>query len=248
MSPAENILFLLSAFGAFLVICVNWLLLRKRKTWAWMVTGAVIVVYIGCYLYYPTYREVTHEKRYEQLLVYLEETYPQQSFVIEPKVYEPGYQVGEFSVHRTDTTLAGVMLRVREDGNVAQTSYWTKDDYLSQDELWQTITTSYQSYSLEKQLPDVEKKGEWIDGEWHVFAVTIDERPALAFYRYEQGGYGSEPLVEAKRGEVVSAEWQNRLFVYVDEAYAKETAIVEWRGEEVVLHAAEHKGNLVVLD
>ncbi|MER2108946.1 MAG: hypothetical protein ABS949_18630 [Solibacillus sp.] len=248
MSPAENIFFLLLAFGAFVLICVSWFLLRKREKWAWIVTGVVIVFYIGWYLYYPTYREVTHEKRYEQLLVYLEETYPQQQFIIEPEVYEPGYQVGEFSVHRKDTTLAGVMLRVGEDGDVAQTSYWTKGDYPVQDGLWQTITTSYQSYSLEQQLPSVEKKGEWIDGKWTVFAVTIDERPALAFYRYEQGGYGSEPLVEAKRGEVVSAEWHNRFFVYMDEAYAKETAIVEWQGEEVVLNATDHKGKLVVLE
>lgn len=246
MSPAENIFFLVLAFGAFIFLCIAGFLLRNHKKWALLVIAVVAVSYISWYIYYPTYREGTHAARYEQLLSYLEETYPNEQFIIEPEVYEPGYQVGEFSVRRADTERAGVTMRVGKGGNVAQTSYWTNDGYPTQETLWQTIATTA-PYSLDHQLPHVEKKDSWVDGEWTVFAVTIDGQPALAFYQYEQGGYSSYPIVMAARGEIAQTEWQDRFFVYMDEAYAEEMVTLDWRGERVELNAAEHRGKLVVI-
>lgn len=246
MNPGEVIIFMMLAFGTCLVIAVSWFLLRKRKKWALAVTVILIVIFMSAYMYYPTYREVMHDKRYEQLLIYLQERYPNEQFVIEPEVYEPGYQVGDFNVRYADTMLAGVWLRVNGEGNVVQTAYWTNSDYPTQQNIWQKITTDYDAYTLDAQLPHVEKKGMWIDGEWTVFAVTIDERPALAFYRYSQAGYGRESLVEAARGEVVSAEWQNRFFIYMDEAYEGETVVVTWQGKERMVHVSEARGKLLV--
>lgn len=250
MNPAENIYFLFLAFAAFIVIFVSWLFLRKRKKWAWIVTGVIVVIYMSWYFYYPTYREVTHAERYEQLLIYLDTTYPQQQFIVEPEVYEAGYQVGDFSVQRVDTPTIGVMLRVKDDAEVVQTSTWDNSGYPNQQTLWQEIAYQYHvgSYTLAQAPIQVEKKDSWLHGEMTVFAVTIDGRPALAFYQYDKAGYSSEPLVEGEPGAVVSAEWQNRLFVYIDEAYSEEEVVVSFNGETVALPTATHQGKLVVLE
>lgn len=258
MNPAELIYFMLLAGVCFIVLLVIWFIFRKRKKVAIVLTCVVVISYIGYYLYFPTLKEQEHAKKYEQVQTYLAATYPEQLFTVQSKKYEPGVIVGDFDVNRVETPHIGVTLRVGDDGSVSQVSTWEDMDYPSQQELWREIEhrqilTGNTVAELEGAMLDKEKmievllRDQWIDGELTVFAVTINDLPAVAVYNYSNEGYS---LIQLQQGETnfAVAEHAGQLFVYVDETYVADTIAVKLEnGGEQVVDLTHNKGQLLVI-
>ncbi len=107
MSPSENIYFALIAIIILVVIMIVWLIFRKRKKWAIVLTCTLVIGYIAYYVNYPSLKVNTHAERYEQVIEYLKKYYPNKQFNIVPKHYEEGYRVGEFTVNEVNHTNNG---------------------------------------------------------------------------------------------------------------------------------------------
>ena len=125
MSPSENIYFFLIGVTIVAAIMIIWLIFRKRKKVALVFTSVMVIGFVSYYAYYPTLKVNKHAKRYEQVVHYLTEKYPDRIFSISPKKYERGYTVGDFKVNDIETPNIGVTLRVDKEGRVAQTSWWS---------------------------------------------------------------------------------------------------------------------------
>ncbi|WP_431027058.1 hypothetical protein [Lysinibacillus sp. LZ02] len=249
MSPGENIYFSLLGFGVLIVIMIIWLILRKRKKLVIVITIAFVMGYAGYYLYYPTLRVNTHAERYQQLEAYLEKTYPDKQLAISPKHYEPGYIVGEFQVNDSKIPSMGVTLRVDKDGQISQFATWSNTGYPpAQQELWREIAFYYgETYSLDKEIDEITKQDEWIDGELTVFALTINGAPSIAIFNYSHNSYSFLELKEGERGQFVSVELDGYLFIYIDEHYeGKDVTIHSKTGGSYTLNALEQKGQLIV--
>lgn len=123
MNPKDLIFFMLLGTILIAVIGIVWFIFRKRKKWAVILSCALIIGYVGYYLYYPTIKVNTHAKRYEQIVDYLETTYPDQEFKITPKHFEEGYTVGQFNVQEASSK-KGYTLRVDRKGNVTEIGYF----------------------------------------------------------------------------------------------------------------------------
>lgn len=248
MKPSELIDFLLLGMVLLLVIAAAWYIFRKRKKWAIAITAVLIAGYIGYYFYFPTLKATTHAAKYEEIIDYLDSNYPDRQFTVRPERYEPGYYVGTFDINDKLTPDFGVTLHVEDDGDVIQTSYWEDGGFPSQQDLWKKLALSYhEEYSLDSKRVEITKQDEWIVGELTVFALLIDGNPSIAVYEYSQAGYSWNDLQESENGDFVSAEAQDRVFVFIDEAYKEETADVQLQnGETISVDAAEHKGTLFI--
>ncbi|MEG0473115.1 MAG: hypothetical protein RR588_12350 [Solibacillus sp.] len=227
MNPAENIYFFLLGFG---------------------VLFAIVIGFAVYYMYFPTIKKNTHAERFQQIQVYLEETYPEKQFAITPQQYEPGYTVGDFEINDLNTPLIGVTLRVHKDGDVSQIATWSKEDYPTQQELWRVIEFHYgEMYSLDKEMGKFIHKDHWIEGELTAFALTINDVPSIALFNYSNGGYSLLELKEGERGKFVSVELDGYLFIYIDENYQGELVTIETTaGKQFTLNAPEQKGRLIV--
>ncbi len=145
---------------------------------------------MGYYLYYPTLKVNTHTERYEQVIDYLAENYPDKEFNILAKHYEEGYTVGRFDVNDIETPTMGEILRIDEEGQVTQIGTWSNQEDPTQQELWRDIEFIYgETYTLDKEITKITKQYEWIDGELTAFALTIDDMSAIALFNYSSGGY-----------------------------------------------------------
>lgn len=248
MSPRENIYFLLIAIVITAVIICIFFIFRKRRKWTIALTSVLVIGYIGYYIYYPFLKVNTHAERYEQLINYLAKNYPNKQFTIIPKHYEEGYRVGNFTVNDVVSPTMGVTLRVNDKGQVTQGGTWESNDYPTQQELWRELEFSYgETYSLGKKIPKITKQDEWMDGELTVFALTIEDMPAIAVYNYSSGGYGFVELQQGEREGYVSIEIDGYVFIYIDVSYSGETVTIHLKnGEEYSLSADEYKGQLIV--
>ena len=230
------------------MIIVILLIFRKRKKWAIALTSVVVIGYVGYYVYFPTLKVNTHSERYEKLIDYLGENYPDKEFTILPKNYEEGYTVGQFDVNDIENSRMGVTLHVDKGGKVTQIGTWSNQEYPTQQELWREIEYIYgETYTLNKDISEVTKQDEWINGELTAFALTIDDMPAIALYNYSSEGYS---LLELRQGDhegFVFVEVDDYVFVYIDEGYQGETVTIHLKnGEEYNLNVAQHKGQLIV--
>ncbi|MBE4909863.1 hypothetical protein IMZ08_17650 [Bacillus luteolus] len=249
MSPSENIyFFLIGAIVLIVIIIFVWLIFRKRKKWAIALTSVVVIGYVGYYVYYPTLKVNTHEDRYERLVAYLGEYYPDKEFTILPEHYEEGYTVGQFDVNDIKNPTMGVTLRVDKEGKVTQIGTWSNQEYPTQLELWREIEFMYgETYTLNKEISEIIKRDEWIDGELTAFALTIDDMPTIALFNYSSKGYS---LLELRKGDhegFVSIEENGYVFVYIHERYQGETVTFQLKnGEEFTLNVDQHKGRLIV--
>ena len=247
-SPGEIIYFSLIAIILFVVIIVVWFIFRKRKKWAIILTSIFVIGYLAYYIYYPTLKVNTHAERYEQISDYLAKSYPNKQFNIEPKQYEEGYTVGDFSVNDITSPTIGVTLRVGDEWQVTQISNWSKNEYPTQQELWREVEWIYgEPYTLDKEISKITKQDEWIDDELTVFALTIDDMPAIAIFNYSSAGYGLIELQQGEREGFVSIEIDSYVFIYIDDSYQGEKIMVHLKnGEEYALNADENKGRLIV--
>ena len=248
MRPGELISFMLFGIGILIVILFIFFILRKRKKLAIGLTIPLVIGYVGYYILFPTLQENTHAKRYQQLEDYLSTTYPEKHFVISPQQFEPGVYVGEFQVHQLDTPEIGVTLRVQKDGSVSQLSTWTNSNYPTQQDLWRELQSNFLgNYSLDKEIPEMKKIDTWIDGELTVFALTIDDNPSIAIFTYSNTGYKLIGVTEGKQGEVTTAEYENYLFIYIDDYYAEAIATIHSKsGETYSIDTLEQKGRLII--
>ena len=248
MSPAENIYFILIAIVMLIVTLVVWLIFRKRKKWAISLTTLFVIGYVGFYLYYPTLKVNIHAERYEQVTAYLANNYPNKKFYIEPEHYEEGYNVGEFRVNDVKSPTIGVNLRVGRDGQVMQLSTWSKNEIPTQEDLWKVIPSFHGgTYTLDKKIANITKTDEWIDGELTVFALTIDDLPAIAIFNYSSGGYSLLDLQQGKEAGFISIEIDGYVCTYIDEGYAGEKVTLKLKnGEEYTLDVDGNKGRLIV--
>ncbi|ANU26258.1 hypothetical protein I858_004330 [Planococcus versutus] len=250
MNPSEVITFLLIGLGVLLVIAGAWIIFRKRRKWAIVLTTLLVVGYIGYVAYYPYLKVSIHAEKYEQVSEYLATTYPDREFMIIPEQYEEGNTVGYFDVNDEETPDMGVSLHVDKNGQVQQTGSWTTGEFPTQQELWRGLEFDYgESYTLDRKNSEIIKKDEWIDGELTVFALTIDGMPAIAVYEYSRAGYGLMDLQVAEDKLFVSTSAEEHTFIYVDERYKEKTAafLVE-SGETMSVDATEYKGKLLVVE
>lgn len=252
MNPADNIYFLFIGSIVFAVCLLVLFLFRKRFKLGLIISGLLIMGVFVYYLAFPTIKTMKHTERYDLLLTYLNTTYPNGEFEIYPKPEEfnTGYPVGDFRVNRTELPSIGVGYYVAKDGSVNERSTWSKADYPSQENLWKTLEeTLTTGTGLNKTIPDIVKRDSWIDGKLSVFAVSVDDYPAIALYNYSPAGYGTIDYESGKAGETVVAEYDGKLFVFIDERSNEDSVTVtNVAGTRFELNVAEHKGKLVVLE
>lgn len=248
MSPGENIYFFLIGVPVVAAIMLIWFIFRKRKRLAIVFTSVLVIGYIGYYAYYPTLKMNKHAKGYGQVVYYLTEKYPDRMFTISPEQYEQGYTVADFNVNDIETPMIGVTLRADKEGQVTQTSYWSNLDYPTQQELWREIKFIYgEPYTLDKDIADITKEDEWMDGELTAFALTINDMPAIALYNYSKAGYGLLELKQEKHEGFVVIEKSGYVFIYVDERYPGETVTIHLKDDkEYTLNVSQQKGRLII--
>ncbi|GAB0169248.1 LPXTG cell wall anchor domain-containing protein [Lysinibacillus sp. CTST325] len=250
MTPAELIYFSVIALALLIIILLIAFIFRKRKKCVLAIIILLIISYISYIAYYPTLKIKTHAERYIQLETYLNQTYPNQQFSVTPEHFEPGYTVGQFSVHAMETPQIGVDLRVDKQGKVTQVSTWTKEEYPTQENLWKVIEFHlFEEYTLDKNIPFITKKDYWFNGDGlTVFALKVNDSPAIAVFTYSTAGYSLRHFVEGKAGEMISIETEDFVFAYMDEKYTGEAATITTKsGEQYVLNPDNQKMKLTVI-
>lgn len=249
MNPGEILMFGLGGLGVLLVARVLFVVLRRRKRWALALSGLLVISYIGFFAYQPYLKAEAHAEKYNEVLAYLAVHYPEREFVVAPQQYEEGVVVGQFDVSDERTPEMGVTLQVGENGKVQQVSNWTSGEFPAQQDVWQELEFHYgENYTLDRERIEIAKQGEWVEGELTVFALAIDQQPAIAVYEYSPAGYGLLDLELAEEGSVVFVEAEGMVFVYVDEGFEGETAdIILENGERMSVDASQ-KGELVVVE
>lgn len=248
MHPRENIYFILIGVILLVVIILIWLIFRSRKKWAIAFSSMLVIGFVGYYLSFPTIKVNTHAERYEQVNDYLAENYPNKKFTILPKYYEEGYTVGQFDVNKMETPTIGVTLRVDKKGEVTQVGTWSNKEYPTQQELWQEIEFMYgETYTLDKEIAEITKQDEWMEGELTAFALSIDDMPAIALFHYSSKSFGLLELRQGERGGFISIEEEGYVFIYIDKSYQGEIVTIDLKnGEEYKLNVDQHKGKLIV--
>lgn len=233
--------------AVFIVYVILWFVLKKRKKWAIVLPGILLIAYSGYVFYYPTMQKNTHAERYDQLTEFLSENYPKREFNITPEEYGEEYVVGSFTVHDIDSPTMGVEMAVNRAGDVTETAYWHMLDSLTQQELWKGIEFSYEgAYTLDRESPEIAKLDEWMDGGLTAFALSINDRPAIALFDYSDGGYSQLDLQEGEKAGYVSAEYGGYVFIYMDEQFTADTLTVHSAdGSEYTVNAGQ-KGRLIV--
>ena len=247
MRPVDLVT-LLSIGSAVLFVCVIlWFVLKRRRKWAIFLSGILLIAYSGYVFYYPTLQKNTHKERYGQLTEYLSENYPKREFNITPEEYGEEYVVGSFTVHDVDSPTMGVEMAVNRAGDVTETAYWHMLDSLTQQEVWKELEFSYGgAYTLDKEIPEITKLDEWMDGRLTAFALSINDKPAIALFDYSTGGYSQLDLQEGEKAGYVSAEYGGYVFIYMDEQFTADTLTVHSAdGSEYTVNAGQ-KGRLIV--
>lgn len=238
------------AFILLIIILIIAILFRKRNKGLFIIIILLIIGYISYIAYYPTLKTKTHSERYNQLEFYLNQTYPNQQFSVTPEHYEPGYTVGQFRVHALETPQIGVNLSINKNGKVTQVSTWTNKEYPTQENLWGVLEFHLlKEYTLDKTIPVITKKDFWFnEDELTAFALKINDSPAIAIFTYSAAGYSLQHFVEGIPGELISIETEDYVFVYMDEKFSGEEAIVSIKsGENYEFNSHNQKMKLTVI-
>lgn len=247
MSPGELIYFSTIGFVVIVASIVLWFIFRKRKNIAIILPTILVLGFIGYVLYFPTMKTIKHSEAYEIVSDYLDKNYPDRVFTVRPEHYEAGYTVGEFDVNDVETPTIGVILRVDKD-DVAEIGDWSSLEYPTQEDLWQEIQSYYESpYSLNKDLAEITKIDEWIDGELTAFALTINDMPAIALFNYSKAGYSLLELQEGEPEGYVIVENDGYVFVYADERYQGKIISANLvNRQEFTFNVDQRKGQLII--
>lgn len=247
MSPGELIYFSTIGFIVIVTSIVLWFIFRKRKNIAIILPTILFLGFIGYVLYFPTMKINKHSESYEIVSDYLDKNYPDRVFTVRPEHYEAGYTVGEFDVNDVETPTIGVILRVDKE-DVAEIGAWSSLKYPTQEDLWREIQSYYESpYSLNKDLAEITKIDEWIDGELTAFALTINDMPAIALFNYSKAGYSLLELQEGEPEGYVIVENEGYVFVYADERYQGKIISANLvNRQEFTFNVDQRKGQLII--
>ncbi len=248
MGGGENIYFSIIAFLLLLVFAIVWVIFRKRQKVVWFCAFVMVGGFVGYYSYYPTMLEHTHQQRLLILNEYLDKTYPTATFDVRPQQLEAGDRLGDFYVHHVESPYIGVILRVTDDEQVTQIGMWDATDYPSQEELWRKLTTILDAdYTLGQTIANIKMHDYWLEDALTVFAVTIDEKLALALFHYTAEGYGFISLTYGNQPHVVTASYEDFVFVYVEADSKIDVIPVTFTsGEQHMLDTTDHKGQILV--
>lgn len=80
----------------------------------------IVSSYIVFVAIYPTILSNLHAKRYDELEEYLQNTYPNEEFIIYSRNYDDAIQLGDYDVSNKSTPKIGVTYRVTKDGEIFQ--------------------------------------------------------------------------------------------------------------------------------
>ncbi|MER2107118.1 MAG: hypothetical protein ABS949_09275 [Solibacillus sp.] len=122
MKPEDLIFVIGVALIVLIVILVTTLIFRKRKKVARIIVSSIVIGYIVFFTFYPTIRSEIHAQRYDQLVEYLQRTYPNEEFEVRSRNYDEVIQLGDFQVNNTSTPNRGVTYRVEKNGDIFQLS------------------------------------------------------------------------------------------------------------------------------
>ena len=247
MSPSELIYFFVIGVAVVIAITILWFIFRKKRRVAIVLTSILVLGFIGYVLYFPTLKTNKHSEAYGIVSDYLDKNYPNRVFTVVPEHYEAGFTVGDFDVNDIVTPTIGVTLRVDKD-EVTEIGTWSNLEYPTQQELWREIQSFYKSpYSLNKDLAEITKIDEWIDGELTAFALTIDDKPAIALFNYSKAGYGLLELQEGEREGYVIIEKEGYVFIYTDERYQGKIVSANLaNSKEFTFNFEQKKGQLII--
>lgn len=245
MRPAESINFAIAGVLVLLFVIVTWFIFKKKKRIAISISVLLVTGFAAVYFYFPVYKAHEHADRFDVMMTYLGENYPGETFNVRREVYEPGVIVGEFDIAYTDTPEIGVTMQVERDGQVFQRSTWTDDSTPGQEELWRELPFFYgDEYTLGKQLPELKKVDQYIDGKLTVFALDINDHPAIAVYEYDRKGYGLLALEEGQEDEFVQIETGGKLFIYADKDIEENEIDLLNSHEPFII--SDQKGKLII--
>lgn len=246
MSPSELIYFFIIGFALVFTITILWFIFRKKRRVAIVLTSILVLGFIGYVLYFPTLKTNKHSEAYGIVSDYLDENYPNRVFTIRQEHYEAGLTVGDFDVNDIETPTIGVTLSVNKD-KVNEIGTWSNLEYPTQHELWRELQLYYGSpYSLNKNLAEITKMDEWINGELTAFALTIDDKPAIALFNYSRAGYSLLELQEGEHEGYVIIEKEGYVFIYADERYQGKTVANSVNSKAFTFNVEQQKGQLII--
>lgn len=125
MSPVELIQIMF--FGSILVIVLAlvWFIFWRKKKIALTVTIFSVVAFTLFFALQPYYIQQQHAKRYEIVVDYLHEQYPEYKFDISPKILKEGDTPYEYQVVANDYKYRNEYYRVDQNGLVMFSHYST---------------------------------------------------------------------------------------------------------------------------
>ncbi|EFI68895.1 hypothetical protein JIN86_18130 [Lysinibacillus sp. HST-98] len=120
MKPQDSLFLILIAVIISIPVALLFIVFRKRKKIARIIVSIIVSSYIVFVAIYPTILSNLHAKRYDELEEYLQNTYPNEEFIIYSRNYDDAIQLGDYDVSNKSTPKIGVTYRVTKDGEIFQ--------------------------------------------------------------------------------------------------------------------------------
>lgn len=120
MKPQDSLFLILIAVIILIPVALLFIVFRKRKKIARIIVSIIVSSYIVFVAIYPTILSNLHAKRYDELEEYLQNTYPNEEFIIYSRNYDDAIQLGDYDVSNKSTPKIGVTYRVTKDGEIFQ--------------------------------------------------------------------------------------------------------------------------------
>ncbi|MED4699469.1 hypothetical protein P9436_10425 [Lysinibacillus capsici] len=120
LKPQDSLFLILIAVIISIPVALLFIVFRKRKKIARIIVSIIVSSYIVFVAIYPTILSNLHAKRYDELEEYLQNTYPNEEFIIYSRNYDDAIQLGDYDVSNKSTPKIGVTYRVTKDGEIFQ--------------------------------------------------------------------------------------------------------------------------------
>ncbi|WP_312128548.1 hypothetical protein [Lysinibacillus capsici] len=120
MKPQDSLFLILIAVIISIPVALLFIVFRKRKKIARTIVSIIVSSYIVFVAIYPTILSNLHANRYDKLEEYLQNTYPNEEFIIYSRNYDDAIQLGDYDVSNKSTPKIGVTYRVTKDGEIFQ--------------------------------------------------------------------------------------------------------------------------------
>ncbi|WP_369354990.1 hypothetical protein [Lysinibacillus capsici] len=120
LKPQDSLFLILIAVIISIPVALLFIVFRKRKKIARTIVSIIVSSYIVFVAIYPTILSNLHANRYDKLEEYLQNTYPNEEFIIYSRNYDDAIQLGDYDVSNKSTPKIGVTYRVTKDGEIFQ--------------------------------------------------------------------------------------------------------------------------------